>query len=137
MKKLKEEPAALKGFQSHINDTSAFMSYNGRTFDVPFIQERLTYYRMQPDLERTHFDLLHFSRRAWKDKLPNCKLGTIEKQLLGINRTQDIPGALVPEFYDTYTKTGNFGPVIPIIEHNKQDLISLANIFTKLQEEWK
>jgi uncharacterized protein YprB with RNaseH-like and TPR domain len=69
--------------------------------------------------------------------LPNCKLTTIEKHLFGIEREDDIPSGLVPEFYKIYTKTNNIGPLIPIIEHNRQDIITLAKIFSKLHEEWE
>ena len=132
LRSINEEPAALMGFLSQINEKSVFITFNGRTFDIPYVRERLAYYRMKGDLENPHFDMLHFSRRAWKERIPNCKLTTLEKHLLGIERKDDVPSALVPEFYETYMRTQNIGPLIPIIEHNKQDLVTLANIFSEL-----
>ncbi len=137
LRSIKEEPAALAGFLSHAGENCAFITFNGRTFDIPYIKERLAYYGMKGNLEKTHFDMLHFSRSAWKEQVPNCKLTTLEKHLLGIERKDDVPSALVPEFYEAYMRTGNAGPLIPIIEHNKQDLVTLANIFSKLHEEWE
>ena len=61
---------------------------------------------------------------------------TLEKYLLDIERIDDVPNTLVPDFYETYLKTENPGPLIPIIDHNKQDLISLASIFSRLWDEW-
>lgn len=136
LRSIKEEPAALAGLLSHLREDSALITFNGRTFDVPYIKERLAYYRMIGDLEKTHFDILHFSRRAWRKKVPNCKLTTLEEHLFGIKRKDDVPSALVPEFYEAYMKTKNIGPIIPIIDHNRQDLITLANIFSKLHEVW-
>lgn len=136
LRSIKEEPAALMGFLSHTNENSIFITFNGRAFDIPYIKERLAYYRMRADLERPHFDVLHFSRRAWREKAPDCRLTTLEKYLLGIERINDVPSALVPEFYETYLKTKNIGPILPIIEHNRQDLVTLASIFSKLHEEW-
>ena len=136
LRSIKEEPAALVGFLSHINENSIFITFNGRAFDIPYIKERLAYYRMRADLERPHFDVLHFSRRAWREKVPDCRLVTLEKYLLGIERKDDVPSALVPEFYETYLKTKNIGPIFPIIQHNRQDLVTLASIFSKLHEEW-
>jgi uncharacterized protein YprB with RNaseH-like and TPR domain len=136
LRNIKEEPAALTGFLSHIDEDSVFITFNGRIFDVPYIRERLAYYRMKGDLEKPHFDLLHFSRRAWRERVPNCRLNTLEKYLLGIERKDDVPSALVPDFYETYMRSKNIGPLIPIIEHNKQDLVTLTNIFSKLHEEW-
>jgi len=92
---------------------------------------------MKGDLDNPHFDILHFSRRAWKEKLPNCRLTTLEKFLFGTERKDDISSALVPEFYETYLRTKNVGPLIPIIEHNRQDLITLANVFSRLHKQWQ
>lgn len=136
LRDLGQEPAALNGFLSHIGPESVLVSYNGKSFDIPYIRERLSYYGMLGLMERPHFDMLHFSRRAWRNKYPNCRLITLEKYIFGIERNDDVPSALVPEFYETYLKTGNIGPVIPIIEHNRQDLITLTKIFSKLYEEW-
>jgi hypothetical protein len=129
-----EEPAALTAVLSHLRDTSAFITFNGRTFDIPYIKERLAYYGMRGDLERPHFDVLHFSRRAWKDIADNFKLTTLERQFIG-TRKDDVPSALVPEFYETYMRTKNIGPLISVVDHNKQDLIALAFFFSKLCEE--
>jgi hypothetical protein len=136
LRDIKEEPAALTGFLSHIYEDSVFITFNGRTFDVPYIRERLAYYGMRGDLEKPHFDILCFSRRAWKERFPDCSLNTLEKYLLGIERKGDVPSALVPDFYETYMRSKNIGPLIPIIKHNKQDLVTLANIFSRLHEEW-
>jgi uncharacterized protein YprB with RNaseH-like and TPR domain len=136
LRDIKEEPAALTGFLSHIYEDSVFITFNGRAFDVPYIRKRLAYYGMRGDLEKPHFDILCFSRRAWKERFPDCSLNTLEKYLFGIERKGDVPSALVPDFYETYMRKKNIGPLIPIIEHNKQDLVTLANIFSKLHEEW-
>lgn len=144
LRNIEDEPAALNGFLSHINKNSVFFTFNGRTFDVPYIKERLAFYRLKGDLDKPNYDILYFSRRAWGGKLPDCKLTTIERYLLGIERKDDVPSALVPEFYETYMRTKNIGPLIPIIEHNRQDLVTLAKIFSNLVEhiegynvEWK
>lgn len=136
LRDLNQEPAALNEFLSHISPNTVLVSYNGKSFDVPYIRERLSYYGMHGLTEKLHFDMLHFSRKAWRNKYPNCRLVTLEKCLFGIDRNDDVPSALVPEFYETYLRTGNIGPVIPIIEHNRQDLITLTMIFSKLYEEW-
>jgi len=65
--------------------------------------------------------------------LPSCRLGSLETAVLHITRTDDLPSAMVPEFYETYMRTGNPGPLIPIVEHNRQDIISLARLFALLR----
>ncbi len=137
LRDISEEAGAIVATLSHFKESAALVTYNGRAFDVPFIQERVAYYGMDADLTHFNIDLLHFSRRAWKEHLPNCRLNTIENHLLGIKREDDVPNSLIPDFYDTYLKTENPGPLIPIVDHNKQDLISLASIFSRLWDEWK
>ncbi len=137
VREIKEEPSALAGFLSQINRGGVLITFNGRRFDIPYIRERLAYYQMEGDLERPHFDVLSFSRRRWREKFPNYRLTTLERYLLGIERKDDVPSALVPEFYESYLRTKNVGPLIPIIEHNRRDLITLLNIFSRLHEEWE
>lgn len=136
LRDIHEEPAALSALLDHVGKRSAFVTFNGRAFDVPYIRERLAYYRMAGDLERAHFDVLYFSRRAWRDRTPNCSLTTLETCLFGKVREDDVPSVLVPDFYQTYRRTGNVGPLVPIVSHNLGDLITLAKIFSRLHEEW-
>ncbi len=136
LRDISEETGALAATLSHFRENIALVTFNGRTFDIPYMRERVAYYRMRADIEKFNVDLLHFSRRAWKERLPNCRLTTLEKYLFGLKRRGDVPNTLVPEFYETYLITKNPGPLVPIIEHNKQDLITLANIFSRLWEEW-
>jgi uncharacterized protein YprB with RNaseH-like and TPR domain len=134
LRDIPEEPGALSGFLSHIQN-SILITFNGKTFDVPFIRERLAYYSMMADIQNPHFDLLHFSRRAFRKKVPDCRLTTLEEYLFGVKRENDVPSALIPQFYETYRETKNVGPLIPIIEHNKLDITTLAHIFSELYEE--
>lgn len=134
LRDLKEEKAVLESFLSHQGDDTVYVSFNGRSFDVPFIKSRMRYFGMKNNINCLHLDLLHFSRRQWKDQLPNCKLQTLEKHLFGMERYDDVPSSQVPEFYLTYHKTGNIGPLIPIIEHNREDVVTLAKILSLLHQ---
>ena len=116
-------------------DNPALVTFNGKSFDLPYITDRLAYYGMGSPARIPHFDVLHFSRRRWKDMLPSMRLASLELEILGIGREDDIPGQMVPEFYETYLRTGNIGPLVPIVEHNKQDVHSLALLFFHLLEE--
>ena len=59
---------------------------------------------------------------------PHCALPALEKEILGVHRADDVPGQMVPEFYETYLRTGNCGPLVPVVEHNRQDVVSLARL---------
>ena len=129
-----EEPAAIEAFCELLADRP-IMSYNGRAFDVPYVNQRRWYYDMAGELDNVHFDMLHFARRRFRDALPDARLLTIERHIFGESRNDDVPGAMVPEFYDHYLSTGNPGPLVPVVEHNRRDLITLAKLFTRLCEE--
>ncbi len=135
LRDIADEPGAIWALVSQIEPKLSLITYNGRSFDIPYIKQRLAYYGLDSPLDNPHFDILHFTRRALKPKLSDCRLDTVEKYI-GIEREINIPGALVPHFYDTYLKTKNVGPLVPIVEHNKQDLLTLASLFSRLFEEW-
>ncbi|RBQ22515.1 hypothetical protein ALNOE001_18890 [Candidatus Methanobinarius endosymbioticus] len=131
-----EELAVIDGYLSHIDDNSTLVTYNGASFDVPFINNRCNYYQLNNECQPFHYDLIYYARALWKDKLPNCKLSTIEKHIFNINRADNIPGSHIPGYYDTYLKEGNIGPLIPIIEHNRQDIVSLAQFLMRMYEKF-
>ncbi len=130
-----EELAILSAFNSIIEKDSVFVSFNGLRFDIPFIKKRLENYSIKSDLNNQHIDLLHFSRRLWKNKLPNCQLTSIEEYLFNIHRINDVPSSYIPNYYETYIKTKNIGPLVPIIKHNRMDIVSLALILSKMHEQ--
>ena len=135
LRDLEEESSALEAFLSHVDENTVFVSFNGQTFDLPYIKDRLRHHGINQNLQRHHLDLLHFSRRTWKNKLPNCKLQTLEKHLFNFEREDDVPSSMVPSFYKTYHETGNIGPLIPIVEHNREDVVTLARILSRLHTE--
>ena len=98
----------------------------------PFIKNRCRYNRIDGNLDLPHLDLMYFAKNLWSDELPNCQLQTIERELFGIEREGDVPGQYIPGYYDTYLEKNNIGPVVPIIEHNCQDIISLASFLDKM-----
>ncbi|HUK37838.1 MAG TPA: ribonuclease H-like domain-containing protein, partial [Methanomicrobiales archaeon] len=133
VREISEEPAALNAALEELTGGgAAYVSFNGKSFDIPYLGERAAYYGMPVRLDRPHFDLLHFSRRRWGRDLPDCRLSTIERQVFGISRGVDIPGSLVPEFYEAFLRTGNCGPLVPIVDHNRQDLVSLGFLLSTL-----
>ena len=133
LRDIAEEQAALCETIQHLSgERKALVTFNGKTFDLPYINDRLGYYGMDIPARVPHFDVLHFSRRHWKDQFPSMRLTALEREILHIHRQDDIPGQMVPEFYETYLRTGNCGPLVPVVEHNRQDIISLARLFFHL-----
>ena len=131
-----DELALLAEVNRQVGSHRVMVTYNGKSFDLPFLTGRSAYYGVKLKPPGVHFDLLHFCRRAWRDELEGCSLRSIEQAILGISRETDLPGALVPEFYYEYLRTGNAGFLKPIVDHNRQDVVSLVNVFSSLVEHW-
>ncbi len=125
-----EEAAALSATAEQCSGRRpALVTFNGKAFDLPYVQDRLAYYGLGAISRIPHFDVLHFSRRRWKGQFASCRLSTLESTVLGVARADDVPGQMVPEFYETYLRTQNCGPLVPIVDHNRQDVVSLAYLF--------
>ena len=105
------------------------VSYNGRCFDSQILATRCLMNRVVPP-EYRHADLLYPARRLWKRLLPDCSQATIETGIFGIDRTGDIPGAMAPEIWFSFLKSGETEPLLGICEHNRRDIAGLAAIFS-------
>jgi hypothetical protein len=109
------------------NTQSVIVSYNGKCFDSQILKTRCLMNRVNPPVY-LHVDLLHPARRLWKRILPNCSQGTIEADILGIDRTGDTPGAMAPEIWFDFLKTGGGERLTGICDHNCRDIAGLASI---------
>lgn len=122
-----EETAMLEALHEEFSRFDLLVSFNGKSFDWPLLETRFRLARMKPPaVGAPHLDLLHPSRRIWAGRLPNCKLTSLETHLMGIERVGDVGGAEIPPLYFDFLRTGNAGPLLPVIEHNRLDIISLA-----------
>jgi len=116
-------------------DKSTLLSYNGKSFDYPLLRNRLILNRIDNPFEGyRHLDLLHLTRRLWKNVLPSCSLGTIEERIFNFNRWRDIDGSLIPQAYFTFLQTGDSSDIKRIIDHNQLDIVSLARLLFYLHQ---
>ncbi|MCF8294199.1 MAG: ribonuclease H-like domain-containing protein [Chitinophagaceae bacterium] len=136
VRELTEEKAALHFLGELLQVKQAIGTFNGKSFDVPFIRKRMERHDLKHEIKLPHFDLKYFSQKAFSNLVYDFKLSTLERKLFNVDRVDDVSGFDIPDYYKTYIKTKNIGSVVPIIDHNKQDLISTAKIFMKLQDFW-
>lgn len=123
-----EEPAVLAALDEIIADKRVLITFNGKSGDWPVVQDR----RLQHKLGRepwsrdlVHCDLMHHARRRWKDRLPNCKLQTLEQYICGRHRGDDITGRDIPQAYQDYLRTRDVAELRSVLDHNSLDLITL------------
>jgi uncharacterized protein YprB with RNaseH-like and TPR domain len=123
-----EEPAQLLAIEEFLAPCETLVTFNGKTFDVPILNTRyLTQGWKPPFVEVAQIDLLHISRRLWRERLPSRTLGNIETHILGARRTEeDVPGWMIPGLYFDYLRSGDARPLKSIFYHNAQDVLALA-----------
>lgn len=121
-----DEAAMLEAVREEITPNSILVSYNGRAFDMPIIQDRMIIHRVERNIEYAgHIDLLFSARRLYKRRLGSCRLSNIERNILDFHRVDDTPGELVPTFYFDWLNSMNPSNLAGIIEHNVYDIVSL------------
>lgn len=139
------ERRQLEAAAAWLNDCAAVVTFNGKTFDLPVMETRWLFHRMEPVTDTLHLDLLHPARCLWKDRggpRPSrlasaswvreddegsrCTLQALERVMFGVSRVGDVPGFEIPSRYFQFVRSGDPAPLEPIFEHNRMDLLSLA-----------
>ncbi len=129
LRDLSEEAALLHAVAADIGECEALVTFNGKRFDVPLLETRLRLARVDFDLAgRAHFDLLYPARRLFRQSLENCRLATLEREVLGVRRGPDVDGAAIPAIYFEYLHTRDARPLASVLRHNVQDILSLATL---------
>jgi len=127
MRDYSEEPSQLAALTDHLKQFDILVTYNGRTYDQPLLETRYRMARMAPPFARMeHFDLLHGARRLYKLAFESCRLVELEAQILGVERINDVPGALIPFLYFEFLRSRNAHRMMGIFEHNAYDILTLA-----------
>jgi uncharacterized protein YprB with RNaseH-like and TPR domain len=123
-----EEPALLLALEEFIAPCRTIVSFNGKAFDIPLLDTRYTLQGWKsPFRNFSHVDLLHLSRRLWRDRLPSRTLANLEVQILHASRTdEEIPGWMIPQIYFDYLRDGDARPLQRVFYHNAMDVVSLA-----------
>ncbi|HEY2624003.1 MAG TPA: ribonuclease H-like domain-containing protein, partial [Dyella sp.] len=68
----------------------------------------------------------------WRGVWENCRLATVERQLLQVVREDDLPGAEAPAAWLGFLRGGSAAPLHRVAQHNSQDLRSLGGVLNHL-----
>ena len=126
-----EEPALLKTFLEDIKNFDTYITYNGNSFDIPFLASRMMDLSLSWSHEGSHhMDLLIYIRKYQEYlKLENYKLKTVEK-LIGIDRQDTISGKDSVELYKQYVKSKSPQLEEKILLHNYEDIYYLSKLLS-------
>ena len=126
------EEALLALVAERIAASEALVTYNGRGYDMPLLEGRFIMNRMRPAVARPHLDLLHPARAVFRAAVGSCSLRNIEQCVLGITRTHDVDGALIPQIFFDYVRGIRRERMVPVVDHNVQDIVSLGALLLDL-----
>jgi len=130
------EGAMLDVFTSWLSPRTVLSSYNGRCYDAPLLKTRYRLARkVEPLSALDHVDLLFPTRRRYRGTWENCRLATIERELLRIVREDDLPGSEAPAAWLNYLRGGSARNLRRVAAHNHQDVVTLALLMTRLVAE--
>lgn len=130
-----DEPAMLLTMNQLLSNFTGIVSFNGKSFDWPLLQNRFIYHRIASALsDPQHLDLLHAARRIWKRRLIDCSLTNIETEILHVYRQEDVPSYLIPQLYFQYLRTRDATPLKQVFYHNEMDILSLVALTIVLNQ---
>lgn len=135
MRDYADEPELLDRLANRMDGFDCVCTFNGRTFDMPLLEARFTMARMRHRWRALeNLDLLPPARRTWKLRLGSCRLARVEELALGMPRGDDLPGSEAPERFFEFLRTGDLSLLDAVVEHNRQDVASLAALLVRLCE---
>ena len=127
------ESAFLHALRKEVEGAEGLATFNGGSFDLPVLRTRWVMARMPGDLSHApHVDLLTLVRALYRHRLEICTLRFVEQRVLGYERDDPMPSALVPDAYFSYLRAGSREHLEAALEHNRLDVISLAYLHSRL-----
>ncbi|AOT68677.1 ribonuclease H-like domain-containing protein [Geosporobacter ferrireducens] len=124
----KNEPLLLNKFSEKIRPYDLLISYNGNSFDIPFLNQRFHQNGITYQINKyKNLDLLRFARKYQQHlNLTDCTLKSVEKSI-GIHRKDTISGKESVELYKAYEKNPSLALKNKILLHNYEDIYYLGH----------
>ncbi|MCL2823526.1 MAG: ribonuclease H-like domain-containing protein, partial [Polyangiaceae bacterium] len=113
-----DEAPMMHRVLQRLEEASAIVTFNGKTFDVPLLRTRLVMNRMPQPHTIPHLDLLYLARRLHKNRIGACNLGCVESQVLGFERVDDVQSCEICNIYSHYLRTGDEHAMVSVVTHN-------------------
>lgn len=130
-----EEAAMLAATAERLAAASALVTFNGTTFDLPYLQARGRHQRLPQLPAPPHHDLLLAARRHAGRRFGDCRLQTLERELTRRPRPiADLPSAQVPEVYRRWLLDGRPEGLHQVVIHCAHDLITMVGLVPALAE---
>lgn len=123
------EGAMLDALAQDTGDGDCLVTFNGKSYDLPLLATRHRLLgRPNPLSGLTHVDLLHPLRRIYAGQFPDCRLKTLEEQVLGHTRDNDLPGSEAPRAWLDWLKRRETQTLVEVARHNRDDILAMAGL---------
>jgi uncharacterized protein YprB with RNaseH-like and TPR domain len=129
-----DEPAMLVDIEEFLAPCKTLVTFNGKSFDIPHLKSRFTLQGWQSPFDSfSHIDLLHLSRRLWRDRLTSCTLSNLEVNIIEALRSEEeVPGWMIPQMYFDYLRSRDARPLKRVFYHNEMDILSMVALLNHI-----
>ena len=122
------ERALLAEVARRIEEADAVVSFFGKSFDRHRLEDKMRIQGVAPPFaSRPHLDLYHPFQRLTKGRLPDGRLQTMERELCGLDRPDDLPGSMAPAAWFDFV-AGRAHRLEGVFRHNRDDVLSLVTL---------
>lgn len=120
----RDEDLRASAIKQEIESSDLIVTYNGKSFDVPFIEKSLGI-----EVNTPHLDLMHAARKVGL----TGGLKGIEKDL-GIDRENDLDGKDAIRLWKRYENKGDKDSLTKLQKYNKKDAVNLRPLASKIKD---
>ena len=121
----------LSDFLTFIKSYVTLITFNGKTFDLPFLSSKIKEFKLNASFDRyEHLDLYQILKpykNLWG--LKNFRQKNLE-EYLGFHRTDKLSGKKLIKTYQNYLEKGDTKDKEAVLLHNREDLLGLRNIYS-------
>lgn len=127
-----DEPELLAECARRLRTASAVVSFFGKSFDRHRLEDKMRLVGVEPPFaDLPHLDLYHPLRRLYGGAYADGRLKTLEHELCGVEREDDLPGSEAPAAWFDYLAERPHR-LEGVFRHNLDDVLSLVTLAAHL-----
>ncbi|MEY2746823.1 MAG: hypothetical protein RL112_1865 [Planctomycetota bacterium] len=123
-----KERELLAETAARVAASSCLVTFFGKSFDRHRLEDKMRLHGVEPPFARVpHLDLYWPLRRAHRGKWADCRLKTLERELCGVRRVDDLPGSFAPAAWFDFLASRPHR-LEGVFRHNADDILSLVSL---------